>query len=79
MLNRGAELSLLKQSMAETITSKKIVGTHCRCFLIVNDRIVDSFLLKQSISQSHLRVRIIRFLRDCLLAIEDGLIYFAFP
>jgi len=46
MLDRSVELSLLQQRMAETVTSKKVVGTYCQCFLIVNDRIVDLFLLK---------------------------------
>src|SRR4026207_1697459 len=78
MVDRSVELPFRRGSVAETATGKKVVGTYCRGFLIVNNRVVDSFLLEKSISQSHLGIWIVWLHRDRFVTIENCLVHLTF-
>src|SRR6185436_6621485 len=78
MLNGSIERPSLKQSVAETITGKKVIGTYCHRFLVVNNRVVDSFLLQKSVGKRHLGIWIIWLHPDRFVTIENCLVHLAF-
>src|SRR5437762_11998515 len=78
MLDRSVQLSFLKQSMAKSVTGKKIIGTYCNRFFVVTDRIVDLSLLDKSIRQGHLSIGIVWLHSVRLVAIEDRLVQLSF-
>src|SRR6202035_35170 len=78
MLDRSIKFPFLEESMAETVTGKKVIGTHCNGFFVVNDRIVDSSLLDKSVGQGYLSIWIVWLHPDRLVAIETRFVHLAF-
>src|SRR5215212_1105667 len=78
MVDRTIELPFLEESMAQTVPGKKVIGPYRGCFLIMRDRVVDPFLLKESIGQSHLSIWIVWLHPDRFIAIQNCLVHFAF-
>src|SRR4030095_5645458 len=78
MLDRSFKPPFLKASMAKTVTGRKVIGTYGNRFLVVNDRVVDSSLLKKSIGQGYLSIWIVWLHPDGLVEIENRLVHVAF-
>src|SRR6266481_7010324 len=58
-LDGTVEGAFLQQSLTESVTSEKVIGTYRYCLLVMSDCFVNTALLKKKVTQGDLSIRIV--------------------
>src|SRR6476619_291310 len=77
-LDGTVEFAFLQQSMTESVTSEKVIGTYRYCLLIMSDCLVNPALLKEKVGQGDLSIAIGGSHGDGLLTMQHCFVILAF-